>query len=589
MIKKNAFEHLGLDPELVEKLSEGGYQEPTPIQAQAIPELLSHRDVIGQAQTGTGKTAAFCLPLIQKIDLSERCVQGLILCPTRELAIQVSDALSFYGRSQKLKVLTVYGGTPIQDQIRKLKAGVHVVVGTPGRVKDCLNRKALSLIDVHYAVLDEADEMLKMGFIEDVEEIFMQMLPNRQTALFSATLPHQVQKIADSYLRDPIKISIEQKTRTVEKIDQRLLIVRPTDKLNALARLIESESTDAILIFARTRAGCDRLVESLSQRGLKAAALHGDLSQDQREKIVNRLRKRRIQLVVATDIAARGLDVEGITHVINYDPPWEPEVYVHRIGRTGRAGREGVSILILTPREKRIQKEIEKFTGEQLKPISIPSNKELLKGRSRRLQMKVYETIERTDLSPYMDVLEEMFEREDCDPLEIAAALASLASKDNPLHITEPEPNFSKFDKTKSGKKEKRKREKIDFTDCVNLFVPVGKKMGIRPGDLVGAIANEAQIPGNAVGSIDIRDRVTFVDVASKYAPAVIQNLKEVSIRGTQVRFAISDPEKRSSSQKSRERPKRRRNRDDSSKPKSFKGNSSQVKDRKRKRHKVKK
>lgn len=530
----SAFAALGLEPAMVDRLVAGGYAAPTAIQAEAIPALLAGRDVVGQAQTGTGKTAAFSLPMLHQIDVGQRRVQGLVLCPTRELAIQVSDALTRYGESRKIRVLTVYGGVPLHTQTSALRAGVHVVVGTPGRVKDCIERRALSLDAVRHVVLDEADEMLRMGFIEDVEEILTRVPAERQTALFSATLPFAIQRVAESYLRDPVHVRIEQRTRTVERIEQRVLFVHATDKVDVLTRVVEAEPTDATLVFARTRNGCDQLVEALRARGVPSAALHGDLSQDQREKIVGQLRDRKIQLVVATDVAARGLDVEGISHVINFDPPSDSEIYVHRIGRTGRAGRAGVSILMLTPKQRSFGRTVERFTGQPMTPMAPPSNADLLAGRVARLQSEIRERIADTeaDLAPYRAVIDSLTAAPDLDVRDVAAALAALATRERPLVITEPEPGSVRHDRKRGG----------DDRPVERLFVALGRQAGVRPSDLVGAIANEARIPGRDIGAIDVREKVAFVEVPADKIDAIVDRMKRVTIRGRSVTFLKARP-----------------------------------------------
>ena len=564
-----SFADVGLHPGLVELLTEAGYDTPTPVQEQAIPALLAGGDVIGQAQTGTGKTAAFSLPMIQSLDISLRAVQGLVLCPTRELALQVTAALEKYGASRGVRALTVYGGTSIHPQVSALRRGVHIVVGTPGRVLDCIRRGALSLDTVEHVVLDEADEMLRMGFIEDVETILAEVPAERQTALFSATMPPVIRRVAEAHLRDPIHVKIDPDTRAVDAIDQRVLVTHHSEKVNVLCRLIEAESTDAVLVFARTRASCGDLVDALRARGFAAAALHGDLSQDQREEIVARLRARKIQLVIATDIAARGLDVEGITHVINFDPPTEPETYVHRIGRTGRAGRAGVSILLVTPREHRVQRAIEGYLGTRLTPIDVPTNAELLAGRVQRFTAQVREAIESGGLDPYRAAVASILADGETEPEELAAALAKLATRERPLEITEPEPRPAtrrdamrrgeprgrddRFDDRRSGRGDRRPDDRgpRGFGDrggrsndpepgYRRLFLPVGHFAGLRPGDLVGAIANESGVPGKVVGAIDIREKVTFVDVTEEVAERVLDRMRHVVIRGRKTSLSIA-------------------------------------------------
>ncbi|HEX6863504.1 MAG TPA: DEAD/DEAH box helicase, partial [Thermoanaerobaculia bacterium] len=360
-----SFESLGLSEPILKAIAEVGYEAPTPIQAKTIPAMMAGRDLIGQAQTGTGKTAAFAIPILEKIDPSSPEVQALVLAPTRELAIQVAEAVHTYSKHLgRIGVIPVYGGQPIQLQLKRLQRGVHVVVGTPGRIMDHLRRGTLRLDALRIVVLDEADEMLRMGFIDDVEWILAQAPPERQTALFSATLPREVRRIAERHLKKPVSIEIERPTLTVPAIEQRYLNVSPQQKLDALTRILETEPTEAVLIFTRTKTGAAELSERLQGRGYAAEAMHGDMNQAQRESVIRRLKAGQVEIVVATDVAARGLDVERITHVVNYDIPNDVEAYVHRIGRTGRAGRSGVAVLFVQPRERRMMAEIERYTGQ---------------------------------------------------------------------------------------------------------------------------------------------------------------------------------------------------------------------------------
>ena len=495
-------------------------------------------------------------------------------------ATEVFDEVEKYGavrssdRGRGLRALTVYGGAPIHKQIDALRRGVHIVIGTPGRLLDLLRRGALSLDAVDSVVLDEADEMLRMGFIEDVEEILSQVSGEHRTALFSATMPPVIRRVAEKHLREPIHVKIDPQTRTVDKIDQRVLVTHHSEKVNVLCRLIESETTDAVLVFARTRASCAELVDTLRTRGFAGAALHGDLGQQQREEIVRQLRSRKIQLVVATDIAARGLDVEGITHVINFDPPTEPEVYVHRIGRTGRAGRTGVSILLATPREKRLQRSIEHFVGQRLTPMDVPTNAQLLAGRRARFRAQIPEVlsadIEGTEndasLENYRAEIASLVEEAGLDPAEIAAALAKLATKERPLRIDEPEPFVRRdFRRERDDRPyDRQDRFRDDFRSrgddrrrpdgpprsggggpdeaFSRLFIPSGHAHGVRPGDLVGAIANEADIPGKAIGAIDIRDKVTFIDIAKEHVDTVLARIQKVTLRGRSSRLTVARP-----------------------------------------------
>jgi ATP-dependent RNA helicase DeaD len=435
------FESLGLAPELLRALADVGYDTPTPIQVSAIPHLLAGRDLLGQAQTGTGKTAAFALPMLQRLDLDQVLVQGLVLTPTRELALQVTEAMKSYATHLgAVRLLTVYGGAPIGAQLSRIERGVHIVIGTPGRVMDCIRRGALKLDNVQMVALDEADEMLRMGFIDDVEWIVGHTPESRQTALFSATMPGPIRRVAEHYLKNPITAAVHEATRTVAEVEQRVICVYPRDKLDALTRLLEVEPSEAVLIFARTQADCADLADALEYRGFAAAPLHGGMSQAQREDVVRRLRSGRLRLVVATDVAARGLDVEHVSHVINMGPPPDPETYVHRIGRTGRAGRTGVTILFLTPRERHVRGAIERFTRQRMVEVGIPSNVELAHGRAQRLRESIERRIEDRDLSDYRAAIEGFVDEMGLDPLDVAAALAHLATREQPLVVDGPEP-----------------------------------------------------------------------------------------------------------------------------------------------------
>lgn len=525
------FHTLGLDPRLLGALSQKGYTEPTPIQAKTIPVLLGGRDMVGQAQTGTGKTAAFALPLLQRMDAHNRMVQALILAPTRELALQVTEAIESYATLMgHLRVLTVYGGAPIFRQLKELRRGVQIVVGTPGRIRDCMERGALDISEVKNVVLDEADEMLRMGFIEEVEWILAHTPEQRQTALFSATMPPAIKRVAQKYLRNPEHITIETKVKTADMIEQRCMVLPHRQKLDALARLLEAEPTEAVLIFARTKVGCNELMENLQRRGFSAAALHGDMNQSQREKVVRQIKDGRTKIVVATDVAARGLDVNCITHVVNYDIPTSPEVYVHRIGRTGRAGRKGVSILLATPKERRVLSGIERFTGKVMIPMSLPSNEDVTLNRAAALKAKVAKELAGTDLGPYKSLVEEMLRERDVPPLVLAAALARLAAGDKPLVLKTPEPSatFSK----EGLRKGRNTKDRGDDSHMVNLFLSVGFEAGVRPGNIVAAVTNEAGIPPKAIGAIDIRKTSTIFAIDRKYVEVVLKRLPKVAIRG---------------------------------------------------------
>ena len=522
------FADLGLGEAVLKAIAEIGYEAPTPIQEKTIPPLLAGRDLLGQAQTGTGKTAAFALPLLEKLDPQRPEVQALVLAPTRELGIQVAEAIHSYAKHVgRVSVLPVYGGQPIQLQLKRLDRGVHVVVGTPGRIMDHLRRGSLRLDAVRFVVLDEADEMLRMGFIEDVEWILSQAPAERQTALFSATLPREIRRIAERHLRDPVSIEIEHRTLTVPATEQRYLNVAPQQKLEALARILETEPAEAVLVFTRTKTGAAELAERLQGRGYAAEAMHGDMGQAQRESVIRRLRLGQLEIVVATDVAARGLDVERISHVINYDVPNDVEAYVHRIGRTGRAGRAGVAVLFISPRERRMMTEIERYTGQRIKAMKMPTQADVAARRVALFKDSIRETVEEGDLELYLSLVEELVE-EGLDLAEIAAAAARLARGDKPLEV-EVEPQAEDVAQTEDG--------------MVRLFLDAGSRAGVRPGDIVGAIANEAGIPGKAIGSIDIYDRFTFVEVPAQYRDQVLRGMANATIRGRPVEIRIATPE----------------------------------------------
>ncbi len=538
------FTDLGLSEPILKAVAEAGYEAPTPIQARTIPPLLAGRDLIGQAQTGTGKTAAFAIPMLEKLDLTRSEVQGLVLTPTRELALQVAEAIHTYSKYVgRVSVLPVYGGQPIQLQLKRLERGVHVVVGTPGRVMDHLRRGTLTLDAVRMVVLDEADEMLRMGFIEDVEWILAQSPASgagRQTALFSATLPPEVRRIANRHLNDPEAIEIEHPTLTLPAIEQRYLtVVSPQQKLEALTRILETEPTEAVLIFTRTRTGSAEVAEKLQARGYAAEAMNGDMGQAQRESVIRRLRGGQLEIVVATDVAAPGRDVERIGHVINYDIPNDVEAYVHRIGRTGRAGRTGVAVLFIAPRERRMMQEIERYTGQRLTAMRMPTQADVAARRIALFKQSIKQTLQQGDLDLYLTLVEELAQEEGLDMAEVAAAAARLARGDKPLEV-ELEPEPKEVPRAEDG--------------MVRLFIAAGHSAGVRPRDIVGAIANEAGVPGKAIGSIDIYDRFTFVELPAQYQSQVLEKMARTTIRGRPVEIRIATPEKRDDRDGRRER-----------------------------------
>jgi ATP-dependent RNA helicase DeaD len=524
------FDQLGLSEPLLQAVNELGYDQPSPIQVKTIPLLLAGRDVIGQAQTGTGKTAAFALPILQKLDLQQNAVQALVLTPTRELSIQVAEAFhTFARRLGRVRVLPVYGGQSIMQQINRLKSGVQVVVGTPGRIMDHLRRGTLAFASLNMVVLDEADEMLRMGFIEDVEWILGQAPGQLQTALFSATIPQEIRRIADRYLHDPVTVEIEHKTLTVPTVQQRYLIASEPQKVEALSHVLETESApgEAVLIFARTKVGAANLAEKLQARGYAAEAMHGDMNQAQRENIVRRLRGGQLEIVTATDVAARGWDVERIGLVVNYDIPYDTESYVHRIGRTARAGREGKALLFVAPSQKRMLREIERYTGQRIEPVKMPSKADVAARRIALFKEQILKTLLEEDLELYLNLVEELAVENGCDMAEVAAAAARLARGDKPLEvIVEPvqEPEVT----TEEG--------------MIRLFIGAGRSNGVRPADIVGAIANEAKVPGSAIGAIDIYDTHSFVDIPAQYLGQVMGRMDGATIRNQEARLRVATP-----------------------------------------------
>jgi ATP-dependent RNA helicase DeaD len=435
MTSISSFKQLGLKPNLLAALSELGYEAPTPIQAESIPTLLEGKDILAQAQTGTGKTASFALPTLSQIDLKLMKPQALVIAPTRELAIQVAEAFQSYAKHLKdFHVTPIYGGQDYQTQLRALKRGTHVIVGTPGRVMDHLRRGTLSVKALKTVVLDEADEMLKMGFIEDIEWILEQIPHDHQTALFSATMPASIQKISKKYLTDAVKILIKSKKNTVDTIEQYYTRIGKNQKLDALTRFLEIEDITASIIFTRTKNASSELAEKLQARGYAASALNGDMNQAHRKKVVERIKKGGLDIIVATDVAARGIDVERVSHVINYDIPHDAESYIHRIGRTGRAGRSGKAILFVTQREQHLLRDIERAIHKPIKQINSPSIKEMNEKRNAELAEKVVNIINKSkNLGSYFELINSITEKNDCRPEEIAAALAYLIQDANPL------------------------------------------------------------------------------------------------------------------------------------------------------------
>jgi ATP-dependent RNA helicase DeaD len=534
------FASLNLREELVQAITGLGYAEPTPIQSAIIPVMLSGADVIGQAQTGTGKTAAFALPILQTFS-PERHVQGLVLAPTRELALQVADSMTEYGKHLDVRVLAVYGGQPYGPQISRLNRGVDVVVGTPGRLLDLIERNALNLKHVRTLVLDEADEMLNMGFMEDVEKILAETPSERQTALFSATMPPRIRSLANRFMRDPQHVNIKRDTLTLASTEQRYYLVHENDKTNALTRLFEIEPIKSALIFARTRAETATLANELVVRGIPAEAIHGDLDQNARERVLGRFRANQLKVLVATDVAARGLDIEDISHVFNYHLPDDAEVYVHRIGRTGRAGRTGVAITLLSPREKRRLREVEALTKQPIQKTELPTTADIHRHRESELVEKVKIWLGRGRFKRELEMVQELIDAGH-DPLNVAAAALKIARADEKQRpIAEIQEVKDEKRKKEFPREEKRapaerrngaakrsgSRPRGDGSHeegMVRLKLNKGKMHGIRPNDIVGTIAFHANIPGYSIGKIRIEDKHTLVDIPEDLVDQVLKH-----------------------------------------------------------------
>lgn len=538
-----AFSALGLDARLVAALSALGYEEPTPIQAEAIPPLLAGRDMLGQAATGTGKTAAFALPLLQRLAASPRTsVFGLVLVPTRELAMQVAEAVHKYGRAFDARVLAVYGGQALMQQVRALDRGVDVVVATPGRALDLLGRGSLKLEAVRSLVLDEADEMLDMGFAEDLEAILSALPASRQTALFSATLPPRISQLAERHLKDPARIEIRRGVSgdgaAGAKVRQTAYLVPRAYKMAALSRVLDVENPTSALVFCRTRTEVDEVTGTLNSRGLRAEALHGGMSQEQRDRVMKRFRAGTAELLIATDVAARGLDVDRITHVVNYDIPYDTESYIHRIGRTGRAGRTGDAILFVAPRERRLLSNIEKATKQKVEEMGLPSTEAINNKRIARFKQNITDTLAEEGLSFYTQLIEQYQQEHNVSALEIASALAKLVQGDTPLLMQNPPKKPAEFREEKGhreGKpgKERKPRRSFGADIEMELFrIEVGHIHGVKPGNIVGAIANETGIDGDHIARIKIENDYSTVELPAGMPKELLKELKKIRVAG---------------------------------------------------------
>ena len=607
------FDQLQLAAPLIKALQDVGYETPSPIQAQTIPLLLAGRDVLGQAQTGTGKTAAFALPVLSQLDMSQKDPQVLVLAPTRELAIQVAEAFQTYANNMKgFHVLPIYGGQDYSGQIRALKRGVHVVVGTPGRVMDHMRKGTLKLNKLKTLVLDEADEMLRMGSIDDVEWILEQTPPTRQIALFSATMPAEVRRIANSHLNNPEQVTITAKKATTDLIRQRVWPVSGTHKLDALTRILEAETFDAIIVFVRTRIMTTDLADKLSARGFAATALNGDIAQAQRERTIDKLKKGTLDILVATDVAARGLDVDRISHVINYDIPHDTEAYIHRIGRTGRAGRKGDAILFVAPREKRMLFAIERATGSKIEMMQLPSTEVINNKRIAEFKQTITDTLAGGDLSLYSQLIEQYQLEHNVPAEEIAAALAKIAQGDSSLLLkNEPTPKIDKSwkedkggrgdrgrrDKPERGRRSEapRSRQKSSPPDkgMERFRIEVGHNDFVMPGNIVGAIANEAGLDAKDIGRINIFDSFSTVDLPTGMPPEIFKDLKNTWISKKKINITHFTGDLDAEAAKSRnadvgDRPLRKKPKS-KTKTKTKAGASDKMNDKAKKRKKAKK
>ncbi|PTT60965.1 DEAD/DEAH box helicase [Arthrobacter sp. HMWF013] len=546
------FADLGIDGRVLAALQDVGYEKPSPIQAATIPLLLEGRDVVGLAQTGTGKTAAFAVPALSRLaelhDLNgpSRKTQALVLAPTRELALQVAEAFTSYAKHiDDFTVLPVYGGSAYGPQLAGLRRGAQVVVGTPGRVIDHISKGSLDLSELQYLVLDEADEMLRMGFAEDVEQIFQQTPSDRQVALFSATMPSQIRRMSKQYLNNPAEISVKSKTTTGANTRQRYLQVMGPHKLDALTRILEVEEFDGVIAFVRTKMATEDLADKLKARGFQAAAINGDIPQQQRERTVEALKEGRIDILVATDVAARGLDVERISHVINYDIPHDTESYVHRIGRTGRAGRSGDAVLFMTPREKYLLRSIEKATRQPVEQMHLPTAETVNTLRLGKFAERITETLESEDVAAFRDLISSYEEEHNVPASEIAAALAVMAQGGQPLLVKElpAAPEFQKRERSKDGFGSRGPTRTLTEGNAT-YRIAVGRRQRVMPGSIVGAIANEGGISSAQIGGIDIRSDHSLVELPADLSPEQLRALSRTRIGGELIHLELDNGRK---------------------------------------------
>ncbi|MFT4104852.1 MAG: DEAD/DEAH box helicase [Lacrimispora sp.] len=551
------FDELQLDERILRAVADMGFEEASPIQAQAIPVQMEERDIIGQAQTGTGKTAAFGIPLLQKVDPKSKKLQAVALCPTRELAIQVADEVRRLAKYMHgVKVLPIYGGQDIVKQIRSLKDGTQIIIGTPGRVMDHMRRKTVKFDQVNTVVMDEADEMLNMGFLEDMETILSQLPEERQTVMFSATMPPAIMEIARKFQKEPVTVKVVKKELTVPKVTQYYYEVKPKSKLEVMCRLLDMYAPKLSVVFCNTKKQVDELVQSLQGRGYFAEGLHGDLKQIQRDRVMNSFRNGKTEILVATDVAARGIDVDDVEAVFNYDLPQDDEYYVHRIGRTGRAGRDGIAFSFVVGKEVYKLRDIQRYCKTKIVPQAIPSLNDVTAIKVDKVLESVADTINDTDLSKMVNIIEKKLLEEDYTSLDLAAALLKMMlGEENEDIIDTREPrslddldNYSSTGRGRgrngngSGSGNGNSRgggSRYDSSssreDMARLFINIGKNQNVKPGDILGAIAGESGMPGRMVGSIDMYDKYTFVEVPRDTADAVLKAMKDVKIKGKNI------------------------------------------------------
>ena len=553
------FDELQLDERIVRAVTDMGFEAASPIQAQAIPVQLEGLDIIGQAQTGTGKTAAFGIPLLQKIDPDSKKLQAIALCPTRELAIQVAEEIRRLAKYMHgIKVLPIYGGQDIVRQIRGLKDGTQIVIGTPGRVMDHMRRKTIRCDHVHTVIMDEADEMLNMGFLEDMETILSQLPEERQTVMFSATMPPAIQEIARKFQNDPVNVKVVKKELTVPKVTQYYYEVKPKTKVEVMCRLLDMYAPKLSVAFCNTKKQVDELVQELQGRGYFAEGLHGDLKQEQRDRVMNSFRNGATEILVATDVAARGIDVDDVEAVFNYDIPQDDEYYVHRIGRTGRAGRDGIAFSFVVGREVYKLRDIQRYCKTRIIPQAIPSLDDITEIKAEKIMDQVKETINNVDLAKMIQVIEQKLVEEDYTAMDVAAALLKIAMGEENEDIAESghlAPSLDELDRygrdnrSRGGRNNGRRdggrgsrggRDERNGNGMARLFINIGKNQNVRPGDILGAIAGESGIPGRMVGSIDMYDKYTFVEVPEENAESVLKAMKNAKIKGKNIRMEVA-------------------------------------------------